>query len=114
MNRLRLKPLQPVPPPKTGNMHCGGIEVQLIAAVHPFMSNHQCLYPHIPMPGSYSKTVAVYYMTPLRLYLTSQYMFTVQADQQSWLHNTGKAKEGKWKFPHSPTSSPHEIATSLF
>lgn len=46
------------------------------------MSNHQCLYPHIPMPGSYSKTVAVYYMTPLKLYLTSQYMFTVQADQQ--------------------------------
>ncbi|TNN77407.1 hypothetical protein EYF80_012371 [Liparis tanakae] len=29
-----------------------GVIVQLIAAVYPFMSNHQCLYPLIPMPGS--------------------------------------------------------------
>lgn len=56
--------------------------VQFIAAVYPFMSNHQCLYPHIPMPGSYSKPVAVCFMTAVKLYLTSQYIFTVQADQQ--------------------------------
>ncbi|KAM7380671.1 hypothetical protein PAMP_003949 [Pampus punctatissimus] len=67
-------------------LHGGdGDLVQLIAAVHPFMSNHQCLYPHIPMPGSYSKPVAVCYMTALKLYLTSQYIFTVQADQQAFL-----------------------------
>lgn len=53
--------------------------VQLIAAVYPFMSNHQCLYPHIPVPGSYSKLVAVCFMTALKLYLASQCIFTVQA-----------------------------------
>lgn len=36
--------------------------VQLIAAVYPFMSNHQCLYPHIPMPGSYNNPVSVCFM----------------------------------------------------
>lgn len=56
--------------------------VQLIAAVYPFMSNHQCLYPHIPVPGSYSKPVTLCFMTALKLYLTSQCIFTVQADQQ--------------------------------
>lgn len=56
--------------------------VQFIAAVHPFMSNHRYLYPHIPKPCSYSEPVAVCFMTALKLYLTSQYVFTVQADQQ--------------------------------
>ena len=29
--------------------------VQFIAAVYPFLSNHQCPYPHIPTSGSYKK-----------------------------------------------------------
>lgn len=56
--------------------------VQHTAAVYPLMSNHQCLYPHIPLSGSYNKPVAVCFMTALKLYLASQYIFTVQADQQ--------------------------------
>lgn len=56
--------------------------VQFMAAVYPFMSNHQCLYPHIPVPGSYTKPVAVCFMTALKLYLTSQYISTIQVDQQ--------------------------------
>ena len=47
--------------------------VQLFAAVYPFMSNHQYLYPPIPMPSSYNK--AVCYMTGLKPYLASQYEF---------------------------------------
>lgn len=38
---------------------CFLFSVQLIAAVCPFMSNHQCMYPHIPTAGSLSQRVAV-------------------------------------------------------
>lgn len=50
------------------------------------MSNHRCLYPHIPI--SYSKPVVVCFMPVFKLYLASWYVFTVQDDQQVWtLHN---------------------------
>lgn len=43
--------------------------VQLIAAVYPFMSNHRCPYPHIPVPGSSSKPVAVCFTAALKVLL---------------------------------------------
>lgn len=43
----------------TGVHICFLFSVQLIAAVCPFMSNHQCMYPHIPTAGSLSRRVAV-------------------------------------------------------
>lgn len=42
--------------------------VQFIAAVYPFLSNHQCPYPHIPTPRSYGKLVAVCLTTALGIF----------------------------------------------
>lgn len=55
---------------------CFLFSVQLIAAVYPFMSNHRCMYPHIPMPGSSSEPVAVCFMTALSLCLSLPGIFS--------------------------------------
>lgn len=55
---------------------CFLFSVQLIAAVYPFMSNHRCMYPHIPMPGSSSEPVAVCFTTALSLCLSLPGIFS--------------------------------------